>query len=266
LKAQRSIGTLLCALALAGMGARPVSADDLLNQIRAKKMMTVGVKTDYPPFGYLVGDKNAGYEIDLVHRIAKDLIGDENAVTFVPVLSANRIQYLQTGKVDFLMATVSVTDARKKIVHFASPDAKSGWTLLVKKGSTIKGVADLAGKNVVVFPGTTNEAGITREAPNAVQVKLNSVAEGVQALQQGRAEAFAMDESLFAGVLDANPGQYEVVGKSYDVTPIAAACRMDATSPCDYVSSELAKFKKDGFIKKDLSKYLHGEANRFLPN
>lgn len=249
------------------LGLRPAhAAGDSVAALKAKGKLTVGIKADYAPFGYLQGDTHVGIEIDLLHQIAKDLYGNPNALQFIPVVASNRFQYLQTGKVDMLFATVSVTPQRRQIVDFSAPYAASGWQLLVKKGNAgVHDVNDLKGKSVTVIPGSTSEAGITKLAPEANQLKVTQLSEALQAVEQGRTDAYAMDSAQLQGVLLTNPGKFAVVGKAYDATPIAAACRKDDTAPCDYVSAEIAKFKKNGFLKRTLTHWLKGSAHDFQP-
>jgi polar amino acid transport system substrate-binding protein len=256
----------LCALLFAfAVAASPARADDTLAAIKARQKIVVGVKTDYPPFGFLDGEKNVGLEIDLLHLIAKDLLGNADAIEFVPVVSANRFQYLNTSKVDFLFSTVTITDQRKTVVDFSAPYMKSGWQILVKRGNTsITGALSLAGKTVVVVPGSTGEAGVARLVPGANLLKLPQTSEALQAVQSGRADAFVQDSALLYE-LAAKDNAYSVVGRSYDDMPIAAACRKGDSAPCAYISKEIAKFAKNGTLKTEYRKWLDGAAERFMP-
>ena len=253
-------------LAASSLAAPPLAlADDGLAQIKSRGTMIVGVKADYPPFGFLDGDKNAGLEIDLLHDISKDLFGKPNAITFVPVVAANRFQFLNTNKVDFLFSTVTVTDQRKTVVDFSAPYMKSGWQILVKRGNTtIHEAQDLAGKTVVVVPGSVGEAGITKLVPTANLLKLAQTSEALDAVDQGRADAFIQDAALLYGLSQQKP-QYKVVGASHDDQPIAAACRKGDSAACDYLTKEIDKLQKDGTLAREYKKWLGGAATRFMP-
>jgi ABC-type amino acid transport substrate-binding protein len=256
---------LWTALAVCLLAPQAARADDSLAAIKARGKIVVGVKADYPPFGFLDGDKNVGLEIDLLHLIAKDLLGKADAIEFVPVVSANRFQYLNTNKVDFLFSTVTVTDQRKEVVDFSAPYMKSGWQVLIKRSNaTIHDAPDLAGKTVVVLPGSTGESGLERVVPSATLLKLPQTSEALQALQSGRADAFVQDSALLYGLVQQYP-QYKVVGKTYDDLPIAAACRKGDSTPCDYISKEIAKFTKSGVLKSEYRKWVYGAAERFMP-
>ena len=261
-----SFSLALCALAATGLfAAQPASADDTLAAIKARGKMIVGVKADYPPFGFLQGDKNVGLEIDLLHDIAQDMVGNRDAIEFVPVVSANRFQFLNTSKVDFLFSTVTITDQRKLVVDFSAPYMKSGWQVLVKKTSTgIDDAADLKGKTVVVVPGSTGEAGITKLVPDANLLKLPQTSEALDAVDQGRADAFIQDAALLYGLTQSKP-QYKVVGETHDDQPIGAACRKGDSGPCDFITKEIEKFRASGLLAKEYEKWLPGSSKRFMP-
>ena len=259
----------ICALfALTTFGVQqPLRADDTLAAIKARGKMIVGVKADYPPFGFLDGSKNVGIEIDLLHMIAKDLLGKEDTIEFVPVVSANRFQFLNTNKVDFLFSTVTITAARKQVIDFSAPYMKSGWGIMVRRSTpNINDAADLAGKTVVVVPGSTGEAALKAQVPAATLLRLPQTSEALQAVSQDRAQAFVQDAALLYGLERSNPGM-KVVGPSHDDGDvlIGAACRKGDSAPCDFISKEIAKFTKNGSLKKVYHKWLYGAESRFMP-
>jgi ABC-type amino acid transport substrate-binding protein len=262
-RAFAGLGILFAGLAF--IAPQAAAADDALAQIKARGSMIVGVKADYPPFGFLDADRNVGLEIDLLHDIARDLLGKPGAITFVPVVSANRFQFLNTSKVDFLFSTVTITDQRKTVVDFSAPYMKSGWQILVKRSSSgINEATDLAGKTVVVVPGSTGEAGLSKLVPTANLLKLPQTSEALDAVDQGRADAFVQDAALLYGLTQQKP-QYKVVGQSHDDQPIGAACRKGDSAPCDFITKEIEKFKRDGTLAREYKKWLYGSANRFMP-
>jgi ABC-type amino acid transport substrate-binding protein len=259
----------ICALfALTTFGVQqPLRADDTLAAIKARGKMIVGVKADYPPFGFLDGEHNVGLEIDLLHLMAKDLLGKADAIEFVPVVSANRFQYLNTSKVDFLMSTVTITDTRKKVVDFSAPYMKSGSGIMVKRGNQdIHDAPDLAGKTVVVVPGSTGEDWMKRTNPTATLLRLPQTAEALQAVSGGRADAFVQDLALLVGLENSAQGAlFKVVGKSYEDAPAGAACRKGDSGPCDYLTKELEKWQKNGTLKAEYKKWIPVGPARFMP-
>jgi polar amino acid transport system substrate-binding protein len=219
-----------------------------LERLKAKGKLTVGVKSDYEPFGYInEKGENAGFEIEMAKGLAKDLFGDPNKVEFVPVNSTNRIPYLQTGKIDLIIATMSVTEDRAKEVAFSDPYFKSGVQLLVKKDSKINDVADLKGKKVIVVPGSTGDLGISKQVPDAELIKLQKTSESVQALKDGRAEAFAQDNTLLYPIAGQNP-EFKVVGKPFAELPWAIAIKKGDTDVLNWVNTTLKKWEDEDYF------------------
>ncbi len=113
-----SILTIAASLVMTlGIGA---ASADTLADVKAKGTLTIGVKNDYPPYGFL-NDKGeiVGFEVDLGKYIAKELLGPEGKVELVPVVAANRIEFLNSGRIDIILATLGVTEERGKVVDFS---------------------------------------------------------------------------------------------------------------------------------------------------
>jgi len=141
--------TLLVALAAFVAVSGLAEAQSTLETVKKRGKLIAGVKTDFPPFGYVdAGGKNLGFDVDVAHLFAKALFNDENHVELVAVTSGNRIPFLQSGKIDIIIATVTVTDERKQVVQFSEPYFLSGSLLLVSKASAVKSLDDLLDKKI----------------------------------------------------------------------------------------------------------------------
>src|SRR3989442_11420440 len=129
-------------------------AQSTLEIVKKRGKVIAGVKTDFPPFGTIdAAGKNVGFDVDVAHRFAKALFNDENQVELVAVTSGNRIPFLQSGKIDIIIATVTITDERRQVVEFSEPYFLSGSLLLVPRASTARGLEDMAGRSVVLGTG-----------------------------------------------------------------------------------------------------------------
>src|SRR5216117_3062996 len=117
-----------------------VEAQSTLEIAKKRGKLIAGVKTDFPPFGTIdAAGKNVGFDVDVAHRFARALFNDENQVELVAVTSGNRIPFLQSGKIDIIIATVTITDERREVVAFSEPYFLSGSLLLVPRASTARG-------------------------------------------------------------------------------------------------------------------------------
>ncbi|MGN6598785.1 MAG: transporter substrate-binding domain-containing protein, partial [Actinomycetes bacterium] len=125
---------------------------------------------------------------------------------------------LQNGAVDTVFATYTITSERAKKVDFAGPYYSSGDAILVKTGSPIKTVDDLNGKNVATEGNSTAANAIKDKAPKAKVILFQQNTECVQAVLQGRADAYVLDQGLLIGDAAKNPG-VTVVGQPFTQEP-----------------------------------------------
>lgn len=179
------------------IGALTVSAQlasaDALEDIKEKGILTVGVKADYKPYGYLDTDGNSiGIEPDLARDVAEKL-GVE--IQFVPVVSSNRMQFLQQGKVDLMIATMTDKPDRRKVVAIIDPNYySSGTNVLAPKTAGLKTWEDLRGKPVCGIQGAFYNKP-TAKNYGAKIVAFKGTAEAYAALQGGNCIAFVYDDS-----------------------------------------------------------------------
>lgn len=262
------LAAVLGLVALVGAigGARWATAASTLDAIKQRGKLIVGVKADFPPFGYVDSSgKNLGFDVDVGHEFAKALFNDPGRVEFVAVTSGNRIPFLQTEKIDIIIATVTITEERAKVVEFSDPYFLSGSLLLVKKDSSIGGVADLAGKTVAVIQGAIQDADLADLAPKANRLKFGKVSEAVLALKGGRADAFAQDDILILTLAKDNP-DLKAVGKPFRPRPYGIAVRKGDTEFIQWVNHQLRRMKSDGTYDKLWKKYFADvEANLVKP-
>lgn len=242
------------------------AAAGTLDEVKKRGRLIAGVKADFPPFGYVdSAGKNLGFDVDVAHLFAKALFGDENKVELVAVTSGNRIPFLQSGKIDIIIASVTITDERRKVVEFSDPYFMSGGLLLVPRNSPIQGVQNLAGKTVAVIQGAIQDKDIEQLAPQATRLKFGKVSEAVLAVKGGRADAFSQDDILVLTLAKENP-DLKAVGKPFTPRPYGIAVRKGDVEFIKWVNGQLAKMKKDGTYDKLWKKYFGDvEANLFKP-
>jgi polar amino acid transport system substrate-binding protein len=128
----RWLAIVASALLLGAVVTHAARADEL-SDIKKKGVLVVGTKADYRPFGYLdPSGKIVGFEPDLAADVAKRL---GVKLELVPVVASNRIQFLQQGKIDLLIATMSDTPERRKIVDIVEPDYYASGTNVMARRS-----------------------------------------------------------------------------------------------------------------------------------
>ena len=131
--------------------------------VKSRGKLIAGVRPDSPPFGFVDRDGvHKGFDIDLAKALARELFGKEEALELVDVTPANRISFLKEGKVDVLIANMTITDSRKKVIDFSNPYFLSGHLILVRKDSKVTRYQDLAGKKIATLRKSIGYAAVKK--------------------------------------------------------------------------------------------------------
>lgn len=233
---------------------------DDLDKIVQRGKLVVGVKFDTKPFGYMNDKKQlVGFDIDLAKYIAKSILGDENMVEFKQVTPSNRIMALNSGQVDMIIATMTITPQREQIIDFSQPYYMAGQAILVPQGSSITSISDLNGKKVIVIFGTTAESNLRLRAPEANIIGFKTYTSGYQALKKGMADAIISDDTILLGIAMSDKSVKLLPGR-YTREPYAVGFRKsDASSrlkkKVDFVISEIKDNGKLNLLKNNWMKY-----------
>ncbi|WP_411801314.1 transporter substrate-binding domain-containing protein [Bacillus atrophaeus] len=261
-----SIGfiSLVAILLLAACGGKESSSGtskdskNTLEAIKDNDKIVFGVKTDTRLFGLKnpsSGDIE-GFDIDIAKQLAKDIAGDENKAEFKEVTSKTRIPMLQNGDIDAIVATMTITDERKKEVDFSNVYFEAGQSLLVKKGSAIKSVKDLnKGTKVLAVKGSTSSQNIREKAPDATVLEFENYAEAFIALKSGQGEALTTDNAILYGMADENK-DYQLTGKTFTDEPYGIAVKKGQSELVKEINASLKKMKSDGRYDEIYKKWI----------
>ena len=225
--------------------------------IKARDKLVVGVFSDKPPFGF-VDEKGAyvGFDTDLAKRFAKDLLGDEKKVEFVVVEPASRIPFLQSDKVDLILANMTVTPERQQVVDFTNPNLRVAVQALVPEGSPVKALDELKDKTIIVTTGTTADLWLTRNHPDWKLLKFEKNSESLQALANGRGDAYAQDNLVLFSWAKEHPGYRLLPQPLGDEAPIAPAVKKGNSELRDWVNTELARLGEEKYLLKLYDQYV----------
>ena len=222
-----------------------------VDEIKEKGKVRIGVFSDKAPFGYLDSNgKNQGFDIVIAKRLTKELLGDENKVDFVLLEPANRVEYLETNKVDIVLANFTVTPERKQKVDFAHPYMKVAIGVISPEKSPIKSVAELKDKKLIVTKGTTAEVYFTKKHPEIDLLSFDHISESFAALKDGRGVAFSQDNTLLFAWAKQNPGFVVAIDSLGSQDTIAPAVKKGNTVLLNWINQTLEKLGKENFIHK----------------
>ena len=235
-----------------GCGVKQPEVHDTLSEIINKDVLTVGVKIDTPPFGYLdKNGKNIGFDVDLARYLASKILNDENKVQFVPVTPSDRIMKLSAGDVDILIATMSVTSNRLSVVDFSSSYHTAGQAIMVPKNSNVTTLMDLKGKKIIIVFGSTVEANLRTNVPDITIVGYKTYPEAYSALKNGKADAMIADDTILFGFA-MNDSSMKILPKRYSQEPYAIAVRKEDKSDelLKVINIELEEAMNRGIIRQ----------------
>jgi glutamate/aspartate transport system substrate-binding protein len=247
----------LCLLALAAPVVAFAQAPSTLDKIKAGGTMTLAYREASIPFSYLDDKaKPTGFGFEICEKIAdrvKAATGRADMQKqYQAVTSANRIPLLQNGTIDIECGSTTNNSERGKQVAFAINYFYTGTRFLVKTGTNVAKLGDLAGKPVVSTTGTTNYQ-IVRRMNEEQKLGIDLLgakdhAESALMVQTGRAVAFAMDDILLYGLRASaqNPAELAVVGEPIQVEPYAIMIRRDDPAFKKLVDDTLAAMMKSG--------------------
>lgn len=220
-----------------------------VDEIKESGEITIGVFSDKNPFGYVDNDgKFQGYDVYFAERIAKDL-GVE--LKLVPVEAASRVEFLETAKVDVILANFTVTDERKEKVDFALPYMKVALGVVSPDSAVITDAEQLNGKTLIVVKGTTAESYFTENYPDVKLQKYDEYNEAYSALQDGRGDAFSTDNTEVLAWSMNNPGFTVGVESLGSTDAIAPAVTKGNETLLKWINDEITSLADEQFFHAD---------------
>lgn len=219
-------------------------ADSTLGKIQAKGEITIGVKFDVPPFGVKnpqTGEVE-GFDVEMGKAIASAL-GVEPK--FIEAISDNRIPFLEDGTADVILSTMTINEERVQQIDFSDPYFIARGRVLVPGDSDITGVADLAGRNVCTALGSTYEANLKAQAPEAKLKLVDSYSECLELVQNGAVDAVSTDDVILTGMI-IQDDTLKLVGEELTQEPYGAGIKKGETEVVDFVNGVFQSIKDDG--------------------
>ena len=222
-----------------------------------KRKLVVGVDQNSYRWGYRNPNSGGsgdleGFDIDLVHRIAKDILGDENAVQFKAIPTNQRIPAIKDGRVDMVIRTMTINCDRLAQVAFSAPYFKTGQQVLAPKSSTIEGYDDsLANKKVCTATGSTANTKLTGDQkagdlPGSVDLRTTvpNQLDCLVRLQLGEVDAVVTDGALAASQAAQDP-TVELKGAAFTTEYYGVAMKKDADDLVRRVNQILVDYRAD---------------------
>ncbi|MBP3872430.1 MAG: transporter substrate-binding domain-containing protein [Lachnospiraceae bacterium] len=221
-----------------------------LDEIKESGTINIGVFSDKSPFGYV--DENGdyqGYDVYLAERLGEDLGVDIN---YVSTEAANRIEYLQTGKVDIILANFTVTEERAEEVDFALPYMNVALGVVSPEDAVIESLDDIGEDDqVIVISGTTAETYLVKNNPEIKLQKYDAYAEAKTAFENGNGVAWANDNTEVIAFSIENEGYVVGIPSLGSADTIAPAVTKGNETLLNWINDEIVALGEENFFHAD---------------
>ena len=221
-----------------------------LDEIKSSGTINIGVFSDKSPFGYV--DENGqyqGYDVYFGNRIGEDL---GVKINYVSTEAANRIEYLQTGKVDIILANFTVTPERAQEVDFALPYMNVALGVVSPDSRVITSLDDIgADDQVIVISGTTAETYLEKYNPEIKLQKYDAYAEAKTAFENGNGVAWANDNTEVIAFAIENPGYTVGIPSLGSADTIAPAVTKGNATLLNWLNDEIKALGNENFFHAD---------------
>ncbi len=230
------------------------SNEESQDSTESKGTLVMATNAEFPPYEYHDGsdDQIVGIDAEIAAAIA-DKLGYTLEIEDIAFDSV--IPEVTSGKADFGMAGMTVTEERKKSVNFSDSYATAVQVVIVPEDSDITSIDDLSGKIIGVQSGTTGDLYATDDFGDENVERYNKGMEAVQALSQGKIDAVIIDNEPAKVFVQETEG-LKILESAYAEEQYAIAIALDNTELLSEVNAALAELKADGTIDSIVSKYI----------
>jgi glutamate transport system substrate-binding protein len=211
--------------------------------------LRVGTKIDQPGFGLANTEGTPeGFDVEIAKIIAAELGLSEDQIEFTETVSANREPFIQQDRVDIVVATYTINDARKQVVDFAGPYYEAGQDIMVAAGNPegIEGPEDLAGKTVCSVEGSTPAQNIRDNYPEAQLTTYDVYSKCADDLRNGNVQAVTTDNVILTGLVAGSEGAFELVGNPFTEEPYGIGLQLGDTEFRNFINDVLEESFENG--------------------
>jgi polar amino acid transport system substrate-binding protein len=217
-------------------------------EIQERGRLIVGVSADT----FLLGSRNPqtgdieGFDIDMARAVADAIFGDPERIQLTVITAADRIPVLESGTVDIVVRNMTMTCSRWEQIGFSAEYYRSGQKILVRQGSDITGLEDLAGQRVCAPNATSSMENLIRLAPEAVPVGSSNHTGCLVLFQRGEVDAITGDDTVLAGLAAQDPYAVVLAGDAFTEEPYGVGVNAEERDLAAFVNGVLEQMRADG--------------------
>ena len=229
-------------------------AGSAMEALQKKGKLVVGTKIDQPGFGLKnpTSGEVEGFDVEIAKLVAVGIFGGTvedvaSKIEFKEAVSKTREGLITSGEVDYIVATYTINDERKKLVGFAGPYFVAQQDIMTKADdTTINGVTDLDGKKVCSVKGSTSEKNVRAKAPKADLLLFDTYSQCAEALTDGRVVAVTTDNTILAGLVNASSGAFKLVKAPFSDEPYGIGVKKESNDLRNFINDRLEEIEASG--------------------
>lgn len=219
----------------------------------AKKKLVMCTNAEFPPYEYHDGNNIIGIDVDIINAIAKMKGFD---VEIMDIAFDATIPSVMSGKADFAMSGMTVTEDRKENVDFTHTYQTAIQSVIVSPTSDIKTIEDMKGKMIGVIEGYTGDLYATEDFGEEHILRYHKNTDGFQGLKSGKVDAFVIDDQVAKALVAEDGGEYVILDSAYALEEYAIAVKKGNTEILNMLNEGIDELKASGELQKIIDKYI----------
>lgn len=208
---------------------------------------------EFPPYEFKDGGDFKGIDIECAKLIGQK-IGAE--VEILDIAFDSLIPTVMSGKADFAMAGMTVTEDRKENVDFSHTYQKAVQTIVVPSSSGIQSVEDMYGKKIGVQTGTTGDIYCSGDFGEESMMRYSKIVDGFQAMKTGKIDAIVVDDQVAKAIVEQDSASFRILDTAYAEEEYAIAVKKGNSALLNKINAAIDEMKSNGELKKIVDKYI----------
>lgn len=245
--------SLVMALSLVACSSGAPSSNAGSSDASGSKKLVMCTNAEFPPYEFKEGGQFAGIDVECARLIGSKL-GYE--VEILDIAFDSLIPTVMSGKADFAMAGMTVTEDRLKNIDFTHTYQTAVQTVVVPSSSSIESIDDLSDKKIGVQTGTTGDIYCSGDFGEDAIERYSKIIDGFQAMKAGKIDACVVDDQVAKSIVASDGGSFKILDTAYANEEYAIAVKKGNTELLNKLNSVIDEIKANGELKKIIDKYI----------
>ena len=250
---KKFLSLVLSIVMILGLVACGQSAATTTTSAEGTTKLVMCTNAEFPPYEFKDGGEFKGIDVECAKLIGEK-IGAE--VEILDIAFDSLIPTVMSGKADFAMAGMTVTEDRKQNVDFSHTYQKAVQTIVVPVDSTIQSIDDMYGKKIGVQTGTTGDIYCSGDFGEEAMERYSKIIDGFQAMKSGKIDAIVVDDQVAKAIVEQDTASFKILETAYAEEDYAIAVKKGNADLLNKINSAIDEMKSNGQLKAIVDKYI----------